>query len=85
MTGICYLCDAQGIVEVHHVMGGSYRQIADSYGLTVELCPACHRFIHSAKGTETRRQLQHDKQQEAMDKLGWNVNDWISVFSKSWL
>lgn len=85
MNGECRLCGKRGFVHVHHVYGGSYRKTSDLLGLTVELCPDCHTFIHSSQGTETRRQLQHDIQQEYMDKMGWNVNRWISIFGKSWL
>lgn len=85
MQGRCYLCGKVGYVHRHHCYGGSYRKTSDLFGLTVELCPTCHEYIHSAKGTEDRRQLQHDVQQEYMDKMGWNVNYWISIFVKSWL
>ena len=85
MNGTCYLCDHQGTVEIHHCLSGSYRKLADKYGLTVQLCPECHRFVHSAKGVETRRQLQHDVQKAYMEKMGWDVNYWISVWGKSWL
>ena len=85
MNGSCYLCDRHGPTECHHVFGGSYRKTCDLFGLTVDLCPECHRFIHSAKGVETRRQLQHDTQLAYMQKMDWNVNKWISIFGKSWL
>ena len=70
---------------MHHVYGGSYRKTADLLGLTVDLCPECHEFIHSAKGTEERRQLQHDTQLAYMQKMDWHVNQWINIFNKSWL
>lgn len=85
MNGVCRRCGKRGYIHVHHVYGGSYRKTADLLGLTVELCPECHEFIHSSKGTEERRQLQHDVQQEYMDKMDWNVNQWINIFGKSWL
>lgn len=85
MNGECRLCGKRGFVHIHHVYGGSYRKTSELFGLTVELCPACHEFVHSSRGTETRRQLQHDEQQAYMDKMGWNVNYWISIFGKSWL
>ena len=85
MNGTCYLCGKRGFVHVHHVYSGSYRKTCDLLGLTVELCPECHEYIHSAKGTETRRQLQHDVQKAYMEKMGWDVNQWINLFSKSWL
>ena len=85
MNGTCYLCGKVGYVHRHHCYGGSYRKTADLLGLTVDLCPKCHEFIHSGNGTETRRQLQHDVQQAYMDKMGWDVNYWIHVWGKSWL
>lgn len=85
MNGTCYLCGKRGFVHSHHVYMGSYRKTCDLLGLTVELCPECHEFIHSGKGTEERRQLQHDVQQAYMEKMDWNVNKWISIFGKSWL
>jgi predicted HNH restriction endonuclease len=85
MNGECRFCGKRGFVHVHHVYGGSYRKTSDLLGLTVELCPECHRYVHSAEGVEARRQLQHDVQQEYMDKMDWNVNRWISIFGKSWL
>ena len=81
----CYLCGRVGYTHRHHVFMGAYRKTADLLGLTVDLCPTCHEYIHSAKGTEDRRQLQHDVQQAYMEKMDWNVNKWISIFGKSWL
>ena len=85
MQGRCYLCGKEGFVHIHHCYGGSYRKTADLLGLTVDLCPECHEYIHSAKGTEERRQLQHDTQLAYMQKMDWNVNQWIHVWGKSWL
>ena len=81
----CYRCGKVGYTHRHHCFGGSYRKTCDLFGLTVDLCPECHEYIHSAKGTEERRQLQHDVQLAYMQKMDWNVNKWISIFGKSWL
>ena len=83
--GRCYLCGKVGYTHRHHCFGGSYRKTCDLFGLTVELCPTCHEYIHSSKGTEDRRQLQHDTQLAYMQKMGWDVNYWIHVWGKSWL
>ena len=83
--GRCYRCGKVGYTHVHHCFGGSYRKTCDLLGLTVDLCPECHEYIHSSKGTEDRRQLQHDTQLAYMQKMDWNVNKWISIFGKSWL
>lgn len=81
----CYLCGKVGPTERHHVFGGSYRQLSEEYGCVVDLCPACHRHIHSSKGTEDRRQLQCDIQYQTMDANEWDLNWWLLIFNKSWL
>ena len=46
VTDECYICRAQGALETHHCHHGSRRKKADEYGLTVKLCPRCHRLLH---------------------------------------
>ena len=40
--GICYRCGRYGITEKHHIFGAANRGHAESDGLFVYLCPACH-------------------------------------------
>ena len=51
----------------------------------MNLCPECHRYIHSSKGVETKRQLQCDVQYLTMDANEWDLNMWIQIFGKSWI
>ena len=44
--GQCYICRRMGRTQVHHMIHGSRRKAADRYGLTVHLCPVCHRLLH---------------------------------------
>lgn len=81
----CRLCGRIGPTEEHHVFSGSYRRLSDEYGATVRLCPECHRYIHSGKGVEDKRQLQCDVQYEVMDANGWDLNMWLQIFGKSWI
>lgn len=55
----CYICQRwiKG-GHVHHCLHGSYRKMADKYGLTVHLCVQCHTKLHD-KGL-------HDKELEAI-------------------
>lgn len=39
----CYLCGSYGRLEIHHIFGGSNRKNSTQFGLTVALCPCCHR------------------------------------------
>lgn len=51
----------------------------------MDLCPSCHRYIHSSKGVETKRQLQCDIQYQVMDANEWDLNWWLLIWNKSWL
>lgn len=81
----CRLCGRVGPTEVHHVFSGSYRKRSDEFGATVNLCPECHRYIHSGKGVEAKRQLQCEVQYEVMDANEWTLRDWFLIFGKSWI
>lgn len=40
----CFVCHSQRFLEVHHCLHGTAnRKMADKFGLTVYLCPYCHR------------------------------------------
>lgn len=42
----CYFCGAKP-TEVHHIMNGTnLRKKSTKYGLTVHLCPMCHKEVH---------------------------------------
>ena len=84
-VGECRLCGRVGPTETHHVFAGAYRQLSDRYGATVTLCHSCHRYIHSGKGVEDKRQLQCDVQYEVMDANEWGLNMWLQIFGKSWI
>lgn len=58
----CYWCGKWDYLECHHVFEGSNRSASTKYGLMVDLCPACHRKIHSGKGWQMRKTLHEDFQ-----------------------
>ena len=39
----CFLCGTWGQLEKHHIFGGPNRKWSEKYGMTVHLCPVCHR------------------------------------------
>lgn len=39
----CFLCGAWGPLEKHHIFDAANRSRSERYGLTVHLCPYCHR------------------------------------------
>lgn len=85
----CYLCGGQGTsLDRHHVFGGPSRNASERYGLTVYLChDECHIFGKNAvhKNAERNRRLKQDVQRKAMKYYGWNFDDWLQRFGKSYL
>lgn len=80
-TDECYICRAQGPLETHHCHHGSRRKKADEYGLTVKLCPLCHRLLHD-KGYYDRY-LQQVAQKAFENKYSHEL--WMKEFGKDYL
>lgn len=80
----CYLCGYDGRLETHHCMNGRPgRKLSDEYGLTVWLCPDCHRNIHA--DYKARERLKQEAQLTLMKANNWSVDDFRAVFYKSYL
>lgn len=43
MKNRCFICGKTGYTERHHIYGSANRKYSEQYGLTVYLCPECHR------------------------------------------
>lgn len=54
MKGQCFICQKRGYTERHHIYGNANRKYSEQYGLTVYLCPECHRTSEVAV-IETKR------------------------------
>jgi hypothetical protein len=81
---VCYLCGKYGHMEVHHIFGGSVRQISDKYGLIVHLCPACHGKLHGKNGSNTKEMLHIIGQQAYEEQIGTREK-FIEEFIRSYL
>lgn len=80
----CYLCG--GIAtEEHHVFNGPDRRMADQYGLTVHLCPFCHREAPYAahKDINTKRMLQQVGQAAFEKQYGHKA--FMDIFMRNYL
>lgn len=75
----CYLCGRVDGLEVHHCLHGSYRKMADKYGLTVYLCHWCHARLHDHG--------EYDKDLQEMAQIYFEANhkeiDFMRVFGKN--
>jgi hypothetical protein len=46
----CEICGRYDYLEEHHLIPGiANRKISDKYGLTINICRACHQNIHNKK------------------------------------
>ena len=87
MKGICFLCGNYEQLEEHHVFGGARRPASTKYGLTVHLCPWCHRIdADSAHRSGKTAELLHQYgQHKAMTEQRWSREEFIAHFGKnSW-
>ena len=81
---MCYLCHAFGATEEHHVFNNNpNRKLSDKYGLTVYLCPACHREAHA--NYKVRVELKRYAQATAMERYEWTIDDFRRIFGKNYL
>lgn len=60
IKGQCFICGKTGYTERHHIYGSANRKYSEQYGLTVYLCPECHRTSETAvhRNKEVRTILQ---------------------------
>ena len=81
----CYQCGRENVpLECHHICNGNPgRKLSEKYGLTVYLCPECHRTVHAEYGL--REHLKQTAQREAMKTYGWNFDDFRRIFGKNYL
>ena len=71
MKGICFLCGNYETLEEHHIFGGARRPISTKYGLTVHLCPWCHRIdADSAHRSGKTAELLHQYGKHIIGRMG---------------
>ena len=77
----CFLCGKKSNLELHHLLRGSQRKMADKYKLTVYLCHDCHRQVHDEPELmkECRREGQRRFEKE------YSREEFIKVFGKNYL
>lgn len=81
--GVCFLCGRHCQTHKHHVFGGPNRWRSERDGLTLYLCPECHRTVHSdfryAKG------LRMIAETEWLTTRGAKIADFIAEYGKNYL
>lgn len=82
----CYLCGAYGSLEKHHIFEGNpNRKWSEKYGLTVHLCPYCHRDNkHGAHSDPIIADHLHKIGQRAFEK-NYSREEFYHVFGRYYL
>lgn len=87
----CWRCGrngAQDVLDKHHIFGGAFREKSEKLGLVVWLCHHdCHIFGPEAvhRNSETMQRLHEYGQKLAMDRFGWDIEDFRLEFGKNYL
>ena len=86
MKGQCFICGKTGYTERHHIYGSANRKYSEQYGLTVYLCPECHRTsdVSAHKNKEVRYTLQRIGQRTFETKCG-SREQFVKMFGKNYL
>ena len=77
----CFLGCASLQLERHHCLHGSRRKKAEKWGLTVYLCPKCHRLLHDTGLNDLF--LEQVAQQAFEAKYDHEL--WMKEFGKDYL
>ena len=81
----CYFCGRMTDLERHHVFGGvANRPISEKYGLTVWLCPECHRGADGAQYKKDRNLLLKQEAQRAFERKNPRAL-WMELIRKNYL
>lgn len=87
----CYICGMNDNLEpldCHHCFGGSNRKNSEKYGLKVYLHHnKCHIFGKNSvhQNAEVNNALKAKAQQIAMEHYGWTVEEFRTIFGKSYI
>lgn len=88
----CFLCGCNGNaygrrIERHHLFGGANRKLSEQYGLTVDLCHACHNEppLGAHFNAETMLYLHRYGQKKFMDETGKSAEEFAALFGKNYL
>lgn len=82
----CFFCGSVRNLEKHHIFGGTKnRKWSEKYGLTVELCPFCHRDNRDGvHGNREKMDALHRIGQAAFEKTHTREEFW-GIFGKNYL
>lgn len=78
----CEMCGRYEYLEKHHlIFGRGLRELADKYGLIINICRSCHRKIHKYKDL---MKWSKEKGQKMFERKR-SRKEFIDIFGKSYL
>ena len=84
----CFVCGKTGSLEKHHcIYGTANRKQSEKYGLTVWLCPWCHRGVYGVHGRAGRTLSLELKKiaQKRFEAVHGDRDAFRAVFGKSYI
>lgn len=79
----CEICGGWENLQKHHVYEGRNRSNSDKYGAVITVCYKCHEDIH--RHPAKYKWLKEEWQGILMMENHWSIEDFISVFRRSYL
>lgn len=84
---VCYITGSNMDLHEHHIFGGGNRKLSEKYGLKVWLRADWNNMadygVHFDPILDKR--LKSEAQLAAMERYGWNVEDFIRIFGRNYL
>lgn len=84
---VCYVCQRTTHTELHHIFyGHGLRPVSDRLGLTVYLCPDCHKGTYGVHG-KNGKALNYDLKQIAQFTYEetHSREEWMKEVGKNYL
>jgi GTPase SAR1 family protein len=79
----CEICGEWGGLQRHHIFEGRNRSNSERYGAVIQICYKCHEDIHHHP--RKYEWLKENWQERLMRENHWTVEDFISIFRRSYL
>lgn len=77
----CFECD-KPVTEEHHLIFGKNRKNAEDWGLTVRLCPQCHRRLHDK---DEQMAMRYRKMAQAAFEYKYSHEEFMRIFGRNYL
>lgn len=77
----CFECD-RPITEEHHLIFGKNRQNAEDWGLTIRLCPDCHKRLHDR---DEQMAMRYRKMGQVAFEYKYGHEKYMEIFGRNYI